>query len=99
MGIHDDSTLPGLTQMTEVVHRHGGKIAVQLAHAGAQAAASLSGLDAMGPSVFHKNGTAICREMKKKILAVSYVLLAMLRVEPSVPVLMLSKSTRPMGTF
>jgi 2,4-dienoyl-CoA reductase-like NADH-dependent reductase (Old Yellow Enzyme family) len=66
MGIHDDSTLPGLTQMTEVVHRHGGKIAVQLAHAGAQAAASLSGLDAMGPSVFHKNGTAICREMKQE---------------------------------
>ena len=52
MGIHDDSTLPGLTQMTEAVHRHGGKIAVQLAHAGAQSAASLSGLDARDRQCF-----------------------------------------------
>lgn len=66
MGIHDDATLRGLTQMTEAVHRRGGKIALQLAHAGAQAASSLSGLDAMGPSVIHENGTAICREMNQK---------------------------------
>ena len=52
MGIHDDGTLPGLTQMTEAVHRHGGNIAVQLAHAGAQAAASLSGLDARDRQCF-----------------------------------------------
>ena len=48
MGIHDDSTLPGLTQMTEAVHRCGGKICLQLAHAGAQAAASLSGTGCHG---------------------------------------------------
>jgi 2,4-dienoyl-CoA reductase-like NADH-dependent reductase (Old Yellow Enzyme family) len=69
MGIHDDATLPGLTQMAEAVHQHGGKIAVQLAHAGARADASLSGLDAMGPSVLHENGTAICREMKQDDIA------------------------------
>src|ERR1019366_2849961 len=33
MGIHNDATLPGLTQMTEAIHRLGGKIAIQLAHA------------------------------------------------------------------
>jgi 2,4-dienoyl-CoA reductase-like NADH-dependent reductase (Old Yellow Enzyme family) len=52
--------------MTEAVHRHGGRIALQLAHAGAHAAAALSGLDAIGPSVFHENGAAICREMSRE---------------------------------
>ncbi len=66
MGIHDDSTLPGLTQMTDAVHRSGGRICIQLAHAGAQAAASLTGLDAMGPSAFHVDGTAVCREMSRE---------------------------------
>jgi 2,4-dienoyl-CoA reductase-like NADH-dependent reductase (Old Yellow Enzyme family) len=66
MGIQDDSTLRGLTEMSEAVHRCGGKIALQLAHAGAQAAASLSGLEAIGPSVLHENGKAICREMSQE---------------------------------
>jgi 2,4-dienoyl-CoA reductase-like NADH-dependent reductase (Old Yellow Enzyme family) len=65
LGIHEDATLQGLTQMTDTVHRCGGKICIQLAHAGAQAATSLSGLEAMGPSVLHENGNAICREMSK----------------------------------
>jgi 2,4-dienoyl-CoA reductase-like NADH-dependent reductase (Old Yellow Enzyme family) len=66
MGIHNDSMVDGLIQMTEAVHRRGGKIALQLAHAGAHAAASLSGLDAVGPSVVHENGAAICREMNQE---------------------------------
>ena len=66
MGIHEDNTLPGLSQMTEAVHRCGGKICIQLAHAGAQAATNLSGLDAIGPSVVHENGKALCREMSKE---------------------------------
>jgi 2,4-dienoyl-CoA reductase-like NADH-dependent reductase (Old Yellow Enzyme family) len=64
-GIHNDATLHGLSQMTEAVHRRGSQIAVQLAHGGAYAATSLSGLGAMGPSVVHKNGAAICREMNQ----------------------------------
>jgi 2,4-dienoyl-CoA reductase-like NADH-dependent reductase (Old Yellow Enzyme family) len=43
LGIHEDAMLQGLTQMTDAVHRCGGKICSQLAHAGAQAAAHLSG--------------------------------------------------------
>ncbi len=66
IGIHEDSTLPGLIQMTGAVHRCGGKICIQLAHAGAQAAARLSGLDAMGPSVVHVDGMAVCREMSRE---------------------------------
>lgn len=64
-GIHDDSTVRGLTQMTDAVHRHGGRIAVQLAHAGAHAATSLSGSGAIGPSAVQKDGAAICREMNQ----------------------------------
>lgn len=36
VGIHSAGMLPGLTRLTEVVHRHGGRIFAQLAHAGSQ---------------------------------------------------------------
>ena len=65
-GIYDDTTIPGLTQMTDAVHQRGGRIAVQLAHAGGRAVAGLSSLNAMGPSVVYKEGTAICREMNQE---------------------------------
>jgi 2,4-dienoyl-CoA reductase-like NADH-dependent reductase (Old Yellow Enzyme family) len=65
-GIYDDTTMPGLTQMTDAVHQRGGRIAVQLAHAGGRAVAGLSGFNAMGPSVVHKEGTTICREMNQE---------------------------------
>jgi len=45
LGIHGDAMLPGLTEMTSAVHRSGGKICSQLAHAGAEAAAHLSGVE------------------------------------------------------
>jgi 2,4-dienoyl-CoA reductase-like NADH-dependent reductase (Old Yellow Enzyme family) len=35
-GVHDDDTLPGLTNLTERVHSHGAAIFGQLAHAGSQ---------------------------------------------------------------
>jgi len=69
MGIHEDATLPGLTQMAEAVHRHGGKIALQLAHAGANAAPHLSGLAAIGPSELHENDKTTCREMSREEIA------------------------------
>src|ERR1700680_4908058 len=36
VGIHDDGMLPGLTRLVEAVHRNGGKVFAQLAHAGSQ---------------------------------------------------------------
>ena len=36
VGIHDDAMLPGLTRLAAAVHRHGGKVFAQLAHAGSQ---------------------------------------------------------------
>ena len=50
MAAHEDSLLPGLARMTQAVHQAKGRIALQLAHAGNQAATALSGLPAIGPS-------------------------------------------------
>jgi 2,4-dienoyl-CoA reductase-like NADH-dependent reductase (Old Yellow Enzyme family) len=36
VGIHEDGMVPGLTRLVESVHRHGGKLFAQLAHAGSQ---------------------------------------------------------------
>jgi len=63
MGIYEDRLLPGLTQMASAVHARNGKIIAQLAHAGCQAATSLSGLPAMGPSIRKGEKAPFCREM------------------------------------
>lgn len=63
LGVHDDSMLPGLTSMAAAVHDAGGRIALQLAHAGAEAAQQLTGLQPAGPSAM-KNGSDVeAREM------------------------------------
>ena len=36
VGIHSDSMVAGLTRLTGAVHRHGGKVFAQIAHAGSQ---------------------------------------------------------------
>lgn len=35
-GLHDDESIPGFRRVTEAVHRHGGRIFAQIAHAGSQ---------------------------------------------------------------
>lgn len=63
MGVHDDKLLPGLTQMAHAVHEAGGRIAMQLAHAGAHASTGLTGQEAVGPSVKETSKGPLCREM------------------------------------
>jgi 2,4-dienoyl-CoA reductase-like NADH-dependent reductase (Old Yellow Enzyme family) len=36
VGIHNDAMLPGLARLTDAVHRQGGRVFAQLAHAGSQ---------------------------------------------------------------
>ncbi len=43
LGIDKDELIPGLEKMTSVVHERGGKIVIQLAHAGCFAAERLTG--------------------------------------------------------
>jgi 2,4-dienoyl-CoA reductase-like NADH-dependent reductase (Old Yellow Enzyme family) len=52
IGIYKDELIPGLKQMTSAVHAHGGKIVMQLAHAGAFAMEKLTGQPALVVSDF-----------------------------------------------
>jgi 2,4-dienoyl-CoA reductase-like NADH-dependent reductase (Old Yellow Enzyme family) len=63
LGIHKDAMIPGLREMTEAVHGKGGRIAVQLAHAGAEADPGVAGLEALGPSAISKPEGTVSREM------------------------------------
>jgi 2,4-dienoyl-CoA reductase-like NADH-dependent reductase (Old Yellow Enzyme family) len=50
LGIYKDDLIPGLQDMTAAVHENGGKIVIQLAHAGLFASPALTGQTPMGPS-------------------------------------------------
>ena len=50
VGVYDDKLIPGLEEMTAAVHENGGKIVIQLAHAGYFANAKLTGQTPMAPS-------------------------------------------------
>jgi len=66
MGIHSDGMLPGLSRMTDAVHREGGKIVVQLSHAGCYALSQITQMDAVGPSAPAPEGTPNCRELSRE---------------------------------
>lgn len=63
IGVHSDDMLPGLTRMAAAVHRAGGKIALQLAHAGCYGFASGTGIEAVGPSPNANEKIPSCREL------------------------------------
>ena len=50
LGIYDDSLIPGLKRLTQVVHREGARVLIQIAHAGRQTNASLIGQKPLAPS-------------------------------------------------
>lgn len=61
---HDDH-LPALVDMVDEVHKTGGKIVIQLGHAGIVANTSLTGRAALGPTTRLQNSGTICREMTR----------------------------------
>ena len=64
MGIYHDDLIAGLTDMTGAVHKAGGSIILQLAHAGCHADAERTGQKAWGASVMiDENGPLNNREM------------------------------------
>jgi 2,4-dienoyl-CoA reductase-like NADH-dependent reductase (Old Yellow Enzyme family) len=63
MGCYDDSMLPGMTEMVQAVHRAGGAIALQIAHAGILAKAEQSGLEPLGPSALQTEDGPVGRAM------------------------------------
>jgi 2,4-dienoyl-CoA reductase-like NADH-dependent reductase (Old Yellow Enzyme family) len=69
VGSHSDHLLPSLKKAVEAVHREGGRIALQLAHAGRCAVSQVTKLEALGPSSSVPENTVTCREMTKKEIA------------------------------
>jgi 2,4-dienoyl-CoA reductase-like NADH-dependent reductase (Old Yellow Enzyme family) len=69
MGAHSDRFLPGLRKMAEAVHVSGGKIALQIVHAGFRSNHELTGLEVVGPSAVERNGKQICRSMSEADIA------------------------------
>jgi 2,4-dienoyl-CoA reductase-like NADH-dependent reductase (Old Yellow Enzyme family) len=66
LAIYSDELIPNLRQMTEAVHKKGGKIALQLAHAGCRADFSLTGMQPLGPSVRKIKNGPLCQEMTQQ---------------------------------
>ena len=51
LGISDDKFVPGMSELVQVIHRHGAKAAIQLNHAGREAKlAALNGMQTVAPS-------------------------------------------------
>lgn len=50
VGIYKDELIPGLKALTDAVHEHGAKIAVQLYHAGRQTTSKVTGMRVVAPS-------------------------------------------------
>lgn len=63
LSIHNDTLIGGLATMVDAVHEAGGKIVLQLAHAGCRAASGLTGLEPLGPSVMEVEKGPLCQAM------------------------------------
>jgi 2,4-dienoyl-CoA reductase-like NADH-dependent reductase (Old Yellow Enzyme family) len=64
LGVHDDALVPGLTGLTEAVHREGGRIALQIVHCGAHSDPALIGREPAGPSAMQAADKPVCRAMQ-----------------------------------
>lgn len=66
LGIDADQCITGLQQMCDGVHARGGKIAVQLAHAGLFAHPGLSGHPPLAPSAIRDFNVTVSKQMHHK---------------------------------
>lgn len=62
LGVYKDELIPGLKEMTAAVHHNGGKIVMQLSHAGIFASSKLTGQAPLAVSD-HEDGKKPCREI------------------------------------
>lgn len=62
LGVYKDELIPGLKELTSAVHDAGGKVVMQLAHAGAAALDKLTGQLPLGVSAFDRPAGPV-REM------------------------------------
>ncbi len=67
VAVDRDECIKGLAKMAAAVHMTGGKIVLQLGHAGAMANPECTEHEPIGPSVIAgKDGKPLCREMNQK---------------------------------
>ena len=67
LGINDDKFLPGLTDLTRVIHKHGAKASIQLHHAGRKAFTIMTGgPQGVAPSPVPITGGEVPRELTLK---------------------------------
>jgi len=67
LGINDDKFLPGMTDLTRVIHKHGAKAAIQLHHAGRKAFTVFTGgPQGVAPSPVPITGGEVPRELTLK---------------------------------
>jgi 2,4-dienoyl-CoA reductase-like NADH-dependent reductase (Old Yellow Enzyme family) len=69
LAIDDDRFVAGLRAMVQLVHEAGGKIALQIVHAGRFANFALTGLKPLGPSAVVQNGQTLCQAMSRADMA------------------------------
>jgi 2,4-dienoyl-CoA reductase-like NADH-dependent reductase (Old Yellow Enzyme family) len=66
LGVYDDDLIPGLAEMASAVHKAGGRIILQLAHAGCHANSELTGQEAWGPSIMTDTNGPLNRAMTRE---------------------------------
>ncbi|KUG05357.1 2,4-dienoyl-coa reductase [hydrocarbon metagenome] len=66
LGVYQDDLIPGLREMTAAVHECGGKIVLQIAHAGIFASEKLSGRQRLVVSNSERKGRSSGRELTTK---------------------------------
>lgn len=64
--IHDDTYIPGLKKLTDCIHDAGGKIVIQLSHAGKEALPYFTGLQPVAPSAIP---SPLTKEMPRELTA------------------------------
>lgn len=63
LGVSDDGFISGLSELVQVIHRHGARAAIQLHHGGRTAKSELSGLPLVAPSPLAIPGGEVPREL------------------------------------
>jgi len=69
LGVHTPAMEPGIARLARAVHGYGGRFVVQLAHAGCQATATVTGETPVGPSAPATPETPSCQAMTADDLA------------------------------
>ncbi len=65
LGVYEDRLIKGLAELADAIHGAGGKVVIQISHAGCRAAVNLTNLEPIGPSLVEDEKGPICRVMKR----------------------------------